>query len=201
NPLNSLNILRSAGYRQQRNGKLFNKDQELKFEFYFNAGSDFEETIVRLISINLAELGINMIPRPKRPKELNQLVEEGKFAAALRYFVYDPEKPTQALREFYQNELKSENGYRNFNSRVMNTAMSRSERAYTKEQLIPIMRQMQVQINQLSPCIFLFFEDRANYAINNRFENTISTIYQNLEYVVKIYPKNEWFVPKENQKY
>ena len=43
------------------NGKLFQQENELKFEFYFNAGSDFDETIVRLVSINLAELGINMI--------------------------------------------------------------------------------------------------------------------------------------------
>ena len=200
-PLRSLNILRSSGYRQQPNGKLFQQDRELKFEFYFQEGSGFEETITRLISINLAELGINMIPRPKKPAELEQLIREGKYQAVLRCFTYDPKAPAQALREFYLRELKSENGFRNFNDRLMNTLVSQSARSFSDEQIKRIIQQMQVQINSYSPSIFLFFEDRIYFAINNRFKNTKTTTFQRLEYVVKIYPKYEWFVPSNDQKY
>ncbi|TFH01733.1 MAG: ABC transporter substrate-binding protein [Calditrichales bacterium] len=200
-PLQSLEILMDNGFRQRPTGKLFQNDRELTFEFYYQEGSLFEETIARLISINLAELGINVIPQPKNPAELERLVDEGEFEAVLRNFTYDPETPAQALREFYLKELKSENGFRNFNDRVMNGAITQSEKVYTIEQLIPIMKQMQVQINQQSPCIFLFFEKNASYAINDRFQHTKNTIYQNLEYVLKVYPKNEWFVPKTRQKY
>lgn len=200
-PLRSLNILRSSGYRQRNNGKLFLQNRELKFEFYFNEGSVFEETIARLTSINLAELGINMIPRPKKPGELEQLVREGEYQAALRSFIYNPETPAQVLREFYLKELKSENGYRNFNDRVLNSAIAQSEKATRVEQLSRIMRQMHVQINQFSPAIFLFFEDRIYYVIHDRFENTNNRIFQKLEYVVKLNPKNEWSVPKSKQEY
>ena len=200
-PLRSLNILRSSGYRQRSNGKLFLQNRELKFEFLFNEGSVFEESLTRMISINLAELGINMIPRPQIPADLNRLVKDGEYQAALRYFEYDPDLPAQSLREFYLDELKSETGYRNFNDRVLNSAVSQSERAYSDQQISRIMRQMQVQINQFSPSIFLFFEDRIYYVINERFRNTNNRIFQNLEYVIKINPKNEWFVPKSEQKY
>ena len=200
-PLRSLNILRSSGYRQRSNGKLFLQNRELKFEFLFNEGSVFEESLTRMISINLAELGINMIPRPQIPADLNRLVKDGEYQAALRYFEYDPDLPAQSLREFYLDELKSENGYRNYNDRVLNSAVSQSERAYSDEQISRIMRQMQVQINQFSPSIFLFFEDRIYFVINDRFRNTNNRIFQNLEYVIKINPKNEWFVPKSEQKY
>jgi ABC-type transport system substrate-binding protein len=154
-----------------------------------------------MISINLAELGINMLPRPKKPSELEKLIHEGEFQAALRYFIYDPLLPAQAIREFYLTELKSENGYRNFDNRVINSAISRSAEAYSSQEISRILQQMQVQINQLSPCIFLFFEDQIIYAINTRFRNTSNTEFQELEFVLKIYPKNEWYVPVQNQKY
>jgi peptide/nickel transport system substrate-binding protein len=200
-PLRSLNILNSAGFKSKNNGKRFRNDQELKFVFYFREGSSFEENIARLISINLAELGINMIPRPIKPSELDQLIKEGRYQAALRDFVYTDQEPAQSLREFYKGELKSENGFRNFNHVALNTAVSRSENAYTEQQITTIMQQMQVRINQYSPCIFLFFQNRIRIAINDRFKNTNNKTFEKLEYVTKIYPKNEWYVSKQNQKY
>ncbi len=199
-PLNSLDILRTSGYRRQSSGKLFQNNRELRFDFYYAEGSSFEESIARMISINLAELGINIIPQPKSPAEIETLVNQGKYQAALRSFVYNPENPVQALREFYLNELKTENGFRNFNDRVMNTAITQIERATNTQQVEIIMQQMQVQINQLSPCIYLFYEDLISYAINERFENVKNTIFQKLVYVDKINSKNEWYVPKQKQK-
>jgi len=199
-PLQSLDILRSSGYRRQSNGKLFQNNREFRFDFYYSDGSSFEESIARMISINLGELGINILPKPIIPEDLNERVNQGKFQAALRSFIYDPENPAQALRGFYLDELKTEDGFRNFNSRVLNTAVSQIEKATNSEQIDVIMQQMQVQINQLSPCIYLFLEDQILYAIDGRFENVTNTIYQNLKNVRKINPKDEWYIPKQKQK-
>ncbi len=199
-PLQSLDILKSGGYRKQSNGKLFQNNRELKFDFYYSEGSSFEESIARMVSINLAELGINIIPKPKSPADLEALVNQGNYQAALRSFVYNPKLPVHALREFYLNELKTENNFQNFNDRVMNTAVNQIERATNIEQVGTIMQQMQVQINQLSPCIYLFYENLISYAINDRFENVTNRIYQKLVYVEKINPKNEWYIPKQKQK-
>jgi len=199
-PLKSLEILKNAGYRQRDNGKLFQNNRELKFEFLFHAGSSFEESIARMISINLAELGINMIPRPREPEELETMVREGRYQAALRQYVYDPNHPVQSIRSFYLSELKSENGFRNFDDRAMNTAVTQINNIPENQQTAMIVQQMQVHLNQQSPCIYLFYQDIASYAISDRFENTKNTFFQNLEYVGKINPKNEWFVPKQKQK-
>jgi len=200
-PLQSLDILRSSGYRQQQsNGKLFQNNRELRFDFYYSEGSPFEESIARMISINLGELGINILPKPKSPADLDALVHKGHYQAALRSFVYNPENPVQALRAFYLNELKSEDGFRNFNDRVINTAVSQIEKETNTQQVEVIMQQMQVQINQQSPCIYLFYKDEISYAINERFENVTNKIYQKLKFVGKINPKNEWYIPKQKQK-
>jgi len=199
-PLNSLDILKRSGFRRQFNGKLSQNNRDLRFDFYYAEGSSFEESIARMISINLAELGINIIPQPKNPAELEVLVNQGKYQAALRSFSYNPENPVQALREFYLNELKTENGFRNFNDRVMNTAVTQIEKATNTQQVEIIMQQMQVQINHLSPCIYLFYEDLISYAIDERFENIKNSIFQNLVYVEKINPKYEWYIPIQKQK-
>ena len=199
-PLKSLEILKYSGYRQRDNGKLFQNNRELKFEFLFRAGSTFEESITRMISINLAELGINMMPRPREPEELQTLVKEGRYQAALREYVYDPARPVQSIRAFYLSELKSDNGFRNFDDRAMNTAVTQIDNIPEDQQTAMIVQQMQVHLNQQSPCIYLFYQDVVSYAINDRFENTKNTIFQNLEYVGNINPKHEWFVPKQKQK-
>jgi peptide/nickel transport system substrate-binding protein len=199
-PLKSLDILKDAGFRQRDNGKLFQNNRELKFEFLFRAGSSFEESIARMISINLAELGINMIPRPREPEELENMVKEGRYQAALRQYVYNPNHPVQSIRAFYLSELKSENGFKNFDDRAMNTAVTQINNIPENQQTAMIVQQMQVHLNQQSPCIYLFYQDIASYAISDRFENTKNTLFQKLEYVGKINPKNEWFVPKQKQK-
>jgi peptide/nickel transport system substrate-binding protein len=199
-PLQSLEILNSSGFRQQSNGKLFQRNRELRFEFYYTEGSSFEESIARMISINLAELGINIIPKPLSAEKLERFINQGKYQAALRTYVYNMNNPVQALRGFYLDELKTENNFQNFNNRVMNTAITQIEKVSNIQQSEVIMQQMQVQINQLSPCIYLFFENLISYAMNERLENVKNRIRQKLVYVDKINPKNEWYIPKQKQK-
>jgi peptide/nickel transport system substrate-binding protein len=200
-PLHCLRILYNSGFKPNPDGKLVNNGRELKFDFYFQVGSAFQETLARLISINLVELGINIVPRPLKASEMELCLEEGRYQAMLRSFDYDPECGDQALRDFYLHELNGGNGFSNFKNTSLEQLIHFSEKVMNAEQMRTIMYRIQHLINQYSPCIFLFFDEQNYYAINSRFRNTRNTFFEKGEYVIKLYPKNEWYVPKELQRY
>ena len=200
-PLNSLRVLENLGFSKQRNGKLFRNGRELKFEFYFEKGSSFEESIARLISISVGELGINVLPRPLKSSEIENRVFEGNYQAVLRNFSYDPANSLQIPRQFYLEELNNVNGFKNFNKRRLDVVIERSEKTYQMKALIPILQRIQFLYYDYAPCVFLFFEHQAYYAIHDRFENTKMPIRDNLNIQTKLTPKYEWYVQKNNQKY
>ena len=200
-PLSSMNILKSEGYQRNDEGKLINNNRELNFELFFEKGSSYEEAIARLMSINLGELGINIIPHPMAPYELEFRLVEGRYQAALQYFIYDPIDPEVAVKEFYLHKLNKENGFKTFNNRYINQLIKFSERNPSEIRRRQIMDQIQQRINQNFSCIFLFFEEQVYYAINNRFENFRNISYEKFKFIIKLNTKNEWFVPKDKQKY
>jgi len=200
-PLYSLEILEEAGFSKRGNGKLFNNNRELKFQFFFEKGSSFQESLARLISINMGELGINVTPRPLKPAEIEKRVREGDYQAALRHFTYYPRNSEQVLREFYLDGLNNINGYRNFTVSSIDNLVKRSELTVRINELVPQMQRIQYLINRYVPCVYLFFEYRIYYAIHERFENTKLGVRENLRYQVKLTPKYEWYVPQNKQKY
>jgi peptide/nickel transport system substrate-binding protein len=200
-PLNALSILRQSGFVRQRNGKMFRNGRELKFDFYFQKGSSFEESIVRLISISLGELGINVIPRPLMPTEIENRISEGNYEAILRQYIYNPQNSEPVPREFYLEELNNLKGFKSFSERRIDVVIDRSEKTYTLNEILPNLQRIQYLFNEYSPCVFLFFENRTYYAINSRFENTREVFREDLKYQTKLTPKYEWYVPEEKQKY
>ncbi len=200
-PLGSRDILKDMGYSKQKSGKLFRNGRELKFEFYFEKGSPFQESIARLISISVGELGINVIPRPLKASELESRVFEGNYQAVLRSFSYDPENSLQIPRQFYLEELNNVNGFKNFNERILDVVIERTERTYQTNALIPNIRRIQYLYYEYAPCVFLFFEDQAYFAIHNRFLNTKNVIRRNQDIQTRLTPRYEWYVEKTNQKY
>lgn len=200
NPLQSIEILTAAGYRKNFNGKLLKDNEELKFELYFEQGSPFEESIVRMVSINLAELGINVVPRPLKATQLREVIREGNYQAVLDHYRYNETEPAQAVREFYINFLNSEDGFSNFKSRTIDRVLRFSENPLDERQTNEITQRTQYILNQYSPCVFMFLVNRSYFAVNTRFENFKNSYYKNLEFIVKLNPKYEWFVPVDKQK-
>ena len=92
-PINSLAILENAGYRKHSNGKLFQNGEELKFTLLFETGSQYQESLVRLISINLAEIGINAVPQPLLATEIEKKISDGEYQDAVQTFLFDPDQP------------------------------------------------------------------------------------------------------------
>ena len=200
-PLKSKNILENMGFVKQKNGKLFRNGRELKFEIYYEKGSAFQESIVRLISISLGELGINVLPRPLTAAEIENRVFEGNYQAVLRTFAHSPANSLQIPRQFYLEGLNSVNGYKNINERRLDVVIQRSERTYPMNALVPLLQRIQYLYYDYAPCVFLFFEHQVYYAIHNRFENTKIVIKDNLNVQTKLTPKYEWYVKKMDQNF
>jgi ABC-type transport system substrate-binding protein len=201
NPLKSLEMLKSIGYRKNENDKLLNGQGELKFELLVEEGSYFNEMIARLISIDMGELGINVIPVPVNSYELEQRIAAGQFQAALNHFIYNPAFPEQVIRAFYTQVLKGGNPFENFQNQQIEQLLKSGEMIFHKNQIQPIMHRVQYLLSQQAPCIYLFFEDRIFCAIDHRFENLRDRFIENGKYATILYPEYEWYVPKEKQKY
>jgi ABC-type transport system substrate-binding protein len=200
-PVRSIDILNRAGYRRQATGKLFRNNSELKFEFYFEEGSPFQESLVRLIAINLGELGINVVPIPLKPAEIKLRLSKGRYQAALQQFVYDPISSAPVLREFYQNELNKGDQFRNFDERFINQRIEISERTLPESGVRQISVQIQDRIVNNQPCIFLFREDRVYYAFHRRINRAKNMVIDNNRPILKIYPFHEWYVKSNERKY
>ncbi len=198
-PMRSLSILKLAGFTRSTNGILFNRNRELKFEFYFQRGSVYEESIARLIAINLREIGVNVVPRPLLSVEIENRLNNGDYQAVLTSFSYESDQPEGDLRKFYFNELNRSDRYRTFNSRPINQLFQRAEGTLSREQLIPNLQRIQLLINQYAPCIFLFFEGRVYLAIDDRFENTRFEYTERGKYFYIMNPKQEWYVPGQHR--
>ena len=201
NPRRSIEILNSIGYKRDNNNKLINGQGELKFELLIEEGSYFHEMIARLIAIDLGELGINVIPVPVTAQQLFQRLATGKFQAAINHFVYDPLFSEQAIRSFYYYELKRSNPFPLFQNPQVEHLLKSSEMIFQKGRITPIMHRIQYLLSEQAPCIYLFFEDRMFCAISHRFENYRHVYIEEGNYIIKLNPENEWYVPKEKQKY
>ena len=201
NPLKSLEILESAGYRIRAGDKLENDKGDLKFELLIEEGSYFYEMMARRISIDMGELGISVIPVPVKASELEERIRSGRYQAALRHFFYDSEVPDQVLRAFYLSALRGSDSAVNFQNRQIEQLLKSAENSYHNNQIQPIMYRIQYLLGESSPCIYLFFEDRIFCAIDSRFENFQEIFIENGKHARILFPEYDWYVPKEKQKY
>ncbi len=198
-PLRSLNILGFAGYTRGLNGILFNRNRELKFEFYFQKGSVYEESIARIIAINLREIGVNVVPRPLVAIEIENRLNTGDYQAVLNSFTYDGGQPEEALTQILLSRTESSGPVQELLQSLNKSTLSEGRRHLSREQLIPNLQRIQLLINQNAPCIFLFFEGRVYLAIDDRFENTRFEYTERGKYFYIMKPKQEWYVPGQHR--
>lgn len=201
-PLESLQILFRNRFKKNSQGKLVRNSEELKFELLIPEGSVFDESIARIIAINLGDLGINVIPISMEENELNKRILQGEYQAALRKFYFDPKLTNETLRDFYFKELNGRGSFKNFNNISIEIVLDYAKSASNDSTMSVALRRFQNQMFRYSPSVFLFFKNSDFYAINDRFENVISTSSDSLGNDLSYFkPKYEWFVKKENHKY
>ncbi len=150
-------------------GILDRNRQPLRFELLFPRGSLSSEKIVRLIKLNLNDIGIKVIPTPVAQKELVERLRVGNYAAALFIQDFNP-TPDDFYAVFHSESIGLGNllGYRNRQiDRNINFLYGLSEQS----RALPIYQQLQQLISQDQPCMFLYFIQTQYVAYNPDFKN------------------------------
>ena len=200
-PLDALKILSSIGYKKDSQGKLQKNNQELQFELYIAKGSIYEESIARIIAINLGEIGINVIPISMEPEEINKRIKNGQYHAVLKEFKYNPDLENITLRDFYYSQLNNFEGRQNFRNLSFDLLLDLLNNSRRQNEINDFPQKFNNLIARHSPCIYLFVKDSEIFAIHSRFENTHLKTQMNSKTVNQFKPKYEWFVKKSNHKY
>ncbi len=199
-PNQGLQILQQDGWTINRqNGVLMRNDQELSFDLIFEKNSFLEESIARSIKIHLAELGINVRPRPVTRQEKKALLEANKFDAAIDSYSYYDTDLYNALYYFYSKKLRKRRSLINYQS----LTIERLFKGVRNHTLPPrqLYQRYQIVIHQEVPVVFLFFQDKIIYAVQNRFQNIRISYSKGKMYYYRLNPLENWFVPKVLQKY
>lgn len=200
NPAQSLRILQTDGWKIDRGKGILRKNgHELNFELIFERGSYLEESIARAIKIYLAELGINVLPKPVNREEKNNRIRRNQFTAVINTFSYYPDDNYQAVKNFYNHVLKKEKPFSNYSNQTL-------ERLFRQADLDPEMRKsvierFQIFLHQQVAVIPLYFNNTIFYAVRNRFRNIRISFISGKTYFHRLNPFENWFVPKPLQKY
>lgn len=196
----SMNLLRSNGWKINRYRGILEKNGEaLTFELVYEKNSYLEESIARSIKIHLADLGINVQPRPVDYTEKQRLMMTNQFEAAIYDYSYYEEDIYSALRDFYYSILRKKEPFVNYQSQKIEQLFSRADQnPALKKQLI---RRYQIYLHRDVPVVFLYFDDKIIYAVKNRFQNIRVTYSSGNLFFYRLNPLENWFVPKVLQKY
>ena len=169
-PGKAIDLLRKQGWRDSDHDGILDRDrQPLRFELLFPRGSLSSEKIVRLIKLNLNDIGIKVIPTPVDQKELVERLRVGSYAAALFIQDFDP-TPDDFYAVFHSESIGLGNvlGYSNRQiDRNINFLFGLSEQS----RALPIYQQLQQLISQDQPCMFLYFIQTQYVAYNPDFKN------------------------------
>jgi len=196
----SMNILQSNGWKINRYRGILEKNGEaLTFELVYEKNSYLEESIARSIKIHLADLGINVQPRPVDYTEKQGRIMTNRFEAAIHDYSYYEEDIYSALRNFYYSILRKQEPFVNYQSQKIEQLFNQADKnAGLRRQLI---RRYQIYLHRDVPVVFLYFDDKIIYAVKNRFQNIRVTYSSGNLFFYRLNPLENWFVPKVLQKY
>ncbi len=199
-PKLSMKILESSGWQRQPNlGIYYKNNQELSFELVYEKQSLLEESIARAVKIHLAEIGINVKPRPVEHLMKQNMLKKRLYSAVITSYTYLEEDLYSAVRNYYYRILKisaSNPNYTNPNLERLFTA------AETRPELRrQVLQRFQYYLRQETPCTFLFFSDQILIAVNARFQDVRRSYRTSGEYFYRLNPFKDWYVPKSLQKY
>jgi peptide/nickel transport system substrate-binding protein len=201
-PLEGLQILLNKKFRRNTNGKLERSNQELNFDLLFEKGSSFEESISRIISINLGEIGINVNPLSVKPNILEQKLKSGRYQATIQQFEFHPGNINESIYNFYTFEINKEGKFNNYRNNEIRKLIENTFMSFGTHDDLKTINIYNKNILQNVPVIYLFFNNYDYYAVNPRFENFKVSYHQSTEkFVEKLKPKHEWFVKKNNHKF
>jgi peptide/nickel transport system substrate-binding protein len=197
----SLSNLQNDGWHLNSPRGILERDgRNLNFELLFEENSHLEESIARSIKIHLAELGINVQPRPVNYRDKELLIEDNNFTAAVRSYTYYDDNLYNVIKDFYFTELKKEGYVINYSNPLIERLFSQADRRPQLQK--QVISRFQIFLHQNAPAVFLYFDDKIIYAVSTRFQNMrVSYSSDNKVYYYRLMPFENWFVPKNLQKY
>jgi ABC-type transport system substrate-binding protein len=200
NPALGMEILQNDGWQINTPGGIQEKEGiQLDMELLFEESSFLEESISRAIKIQLAELGINVLPRPVSIREKGQLIQENRFSAVLQSYSYFDDNLYEVVKNFYFEVLKNQTSVSNYSNRTIEAMFKRADN--NPDLRKQYLQRFQIFLHRESPAVFLYFDDKIIYALDNRFENTRVRYSSDNIFYLRLMPFENWFVPKSLQKY
>ena len=200
NPQRATVLLQQDGWQlNQKSGLLERDGKPFRFRLIFARNSPLEESIARTLKITLGELNIDLVPVPVNHLNKDQIIQNGDFQAILCSYEFDDQDLFQAIDHFYFHTLRGNVQNVNYRNRFLDKMFTI---AYRDPGIYPqLFKRFQFYIRRDHPAIFLFFHDRIIIAVDSRFHNIRTTFKKGDQFYYRLQPLENWFVPKELQKY
>lgn len=199
-PQKALQLLTARGWKINQQTLILEKNgKPLSIQLLFAENSSIEEEIVRSIKNDLADIHVDLQPRPLPPGDRLKRLELTRYDAMIYPYEYDPQFLFEAFEEFYFEILGAQRVPSNYTSRYLSQLF---EIAYQRpEYRKNIFQRFQTFTHQEIPAVFLFFDEQILIALNNRFRGYRTGYRQGKDLVYRLTPVENWFVPRELQKY
>ncbi len=200
NPNAALRILRNAGWRLNPQTGLWEKNgRPLSFTLYFARNSFLEEGIARAIKIDLGELNINVKPVPVAPDAKSALLQRTEYQAMIHAYIYDPQYLLGAFRQYFYKVLGAGQVVPNYRNNYLHRLFTLVERGQAPRE--NVYHRFQQFIYREKPALFLFFDEQIIIGIDRRFRGYRLMFRSNGHTFYRLSPIENWYVPRELQKY
>lgn len=200
-PRRGLQLLRDFGWKFNRQSLMMEKTgRALSFKLYFSENSELEQNIARVIKLNLAEININVQPVPIPFFTKKKLLAQSAYEAMLYSYTYDPGQMLSAVEDFYNRVLGAAQPVPNYQNRYM-TQMFNVWIKNNPDRISNVYIRLQTFLVNQVPAVFLFFDERILIGYDKRFEEARRIVRKGREMYFQLNPIENWFVPKEKQKY
>ena len=177
----------SEGWRE-KNGK------PLRFEFLYTPGSPIAEQIGTIFKEDLKKIGVDMSLRQLEWAAFMDRVQQWDFDAAYMGWSLDADPDPYQIWHSSGADIKGSSNHVGFKNAEVDRLIELNRREFDKQKRVQYLHQIHRILHQEQPYTFLF-SPKHRSVIDQRFHN------------VKTYPLRpsfkfeEWYVPKELQKY
>ena len=193
-PRKALELLKEANWQDTNRNHILDKEgREFEFVLLIVKGDDVSWTCAMLMQQQLLEVGIRMIVKPLPFSIIyEKFLLTKKFDAALLNIISDD--PDKNYAWWHSSQIDHGFNVFSYRNKKIDELLDRGRTTLEMKERRKIYRQLQREIHDDPPGVFLFWRDYL-IGIHKRFRG------------VKVSPAgilnniHEWYVPKEEQKY
>ena len=193
-PLKALKLLRKAGWKDTNGNHILDKDgREFEFALLIVEGDDVAEACALIIHQQLLDIGIRMKVEPLPfPIMYEKFLSTKKFDASLLSIISD--HPDKNYAWWHSSQIDHGFNVFSYRNKKVDELLDKGRTTLDREERRRIYHQFQREVHDDPPGIFLFWRDYL-IGIHKRFRGVRLSPARILSNI------NEWYVPKEEQKY